>query len=216
MVIEKKDNYDAIKYFLMPGITDAHTHITTKEKVIQMIENGVTSTYDVKASKSLSNSVDNFNLLTSITTIMPNISNGKSKVNTLINQGAKYIKVMIDMPNVLGGKLIDKKVLQDIVNTAHKNNLKVAAHVTTVDATKLAVETGVDILIHIPINEEFPPSLAKEISQKNISVIPALVMMKEFANSRLYSSKKEAYQEAENTVKLLKFLQRSNSSWYGF
>ncbi len=202
IVIKKKDNYDDIKYFLMPGIADAHTHITTSEEVTLMINNGVTTSYDASSSKSLSNSAD-INIWSSISTIMPSLSDGKSKVNSLISDGADYIKVMVDMPKIMGGRLIDKKVLQDIVDTSHKNNLKVAAHVTTVEATKLAVETGVDILIHVPIGEKFPESLAKEIFEKNISVIPTLVMMKEFANSPLYGFKKNDYQDALDTVKLL-------------
>lgn len=203
IVIKKKDNYDDIKYFLMPGITDAHTHITTKEEILQMIDNGVTGAYDVASSKNLTISADKFNIKTSITTIMPNISDAKLTVNNLINQGAEYIKVMIDMPKIMGGELIDEEKLQDIVNISHKSNLKVAAHVTTIKATKMAVKANVDILIHIPIGEEFPANLAKEISEKNISAIPTLVMMEKFANSPLYSFTKNDYQDAKKAVKLL-------------
>ena len=168
-----------------------------------MINNGVTTTYDVAASKELTNSSEKFNMWTATTTIMPGISNGKSIVNSLIAQGADYIKVMVDMPTIMGGGLIKKDVLQDMVNCAHENNLKIAAHVTTVEAVKLAVETGVDILIHVPIGEEFPEELAKEIADKNIAVIPTLVMMEAFANSAIYGFKETDYQDAENTVKLL-------------
>lgn len=203
IVIEEKEDYNDLKYFLMPGITDAHTHIDSEEEINKMINNGVVGAYDVASSKILSDSVDIFNMRTSTTTIMPGFFNGESKVDSLVNQGAEYIKVMIDMPKIMGGSLIDKKILQDIVSTSHKNNLKVAAHVTTIEATKLAVASGVDILVHVPIGEEFPESLAKEIFEKNISVIPTLVMMKEFANSSLYGFKKSDYQDAENAVKLL-------------
>ena len=203
IMIEEKENYNDIKYFIIPGLIDAHTHITTKEEITSMINNGITNAYDVASSKSLAQSNKKFKMSTAITTIMPGIANGKSTVNSLINQGANYIKVMIDMPKIMGGDLIDKKVLEDIVSTAHENNKKVAAHVTTINAIKLALETDVDILIHVPIGEKIPEELVKEIAHKNISIVPTLVMMKSFAESPFYGFNKNDYKDAEETVKLL-------------
>lgn len=202
--IDKKDNYDDIKYFITLGLIDAHTHVTNEEVLNKMLNNGIIGAYDVTSSKELANSNKNFKMNTSITTIMPGISDGKSTVNSLINQGADYVKVMIDMPAIMGGNLIDKNVLQDIVSTTHKNNKKVEAHVTTINAVELAVDAGVDILIHVPIGEKFPEELVKKIKDKNISVVPTLVMMKAFADSPFYGFNKKDYNDAEETVKLLK------------
>lgn len=202
-IIFNQNESDNSKFFLMPGLIDAHTHISNEKQIEQMIKNGVTTAYDVAASKDIVNSLEKFNMWTAITTIMPGISDSTATVNNLIAQGADYIKVMVDMPIIMGGGLIEKNVLEDMVNCAHENNLKIAAHVTTVKAVKLAVETGVDILIHVPIGEEFPEELAKEIANKNIAVIPTLVMMEAFANSTIYGFEESDYQDAENTVKLL-------------
>ncbi len=199
IIFKENENSDS-NYFLMPGLIDSHTHISSEEQIQEMINNGVTTTYDVAISKG---SYNNFNLWTAITTVMPGISNGRNTVNSLISQGVDYIKVMVDMPAIMGGGLIEKNILQDMVNTAHENNLKIAAHVTTIDAVELAVETGVDILIHVPIGEEFSEELAKEIADKKIAVIPTLVMMQAFANSNLYGFKESDYKDAENAVKLL-------------
>lgn len=202
--IDKKDNYDDIKYFITLGLIDAHTHVTNEEELNKMINNGIIGAYDVASSKELASSNKNFKMNTAITTIMPGISEGESTVNSLINQEADFIKVMIDMPAIMGGNLIDKNVLQDIVSTAHKNNKKVEAHVTTINAVELAVDVGVDILIHVPIGEKFPEELAKKIKDKNISVVPTLVMMNAFADSPFYGFDKNDYKDAEETVKLLK------------
>ena len=202
IIFDKDENTDS-NYFLMPGLIDAHTHITNEKQIEQMINNGVTTTYDVAATGDIANSSEILNIWTATTTIMPGISNGKSMVNNLIAQGADYIKVMVDMPTIMGGGLIGKGVLQDIVNYAHTKKLKVAAHVTTIEAVEQAVDAGVDILIHVPIGEEFPEELAKKVADKNISVIPTLVMMEAFANSPLYGFEKSDYKDAENTVKLL-------------
>ena len=191
------------EYFLMPGLIDAHTHTTSQEEIEEILNNGVTTIYDVASSKENVNNSEKLNIWTAITTVMPGISNGKATVNSLISQGADYIKVMVDMPAIMGGGLIEKNILQDMVNTAHKNNLKIVAHVTTIEAVKLAVDCNVDILIHVPIGEEFPEDLAKQIADKDIAVVPTLVMMKAFANSKLYGFEKEDYEDAKNTVKLL-------------
>ena len=194
---------DSSKFFLMPGLIDAHTHITNENQIEQMIKNGVTSAYDVAASKEVANSSEKFNMWTATTTVMPGISDGRATVNELISQGADYIKVMVDMPAIMGGGLIEENVLQDMVDCAHENNLKIVAHVTAVAAAKQAVKTGVDILIHVPIGEEFPEELAKEIADKKIAVVPTLVMMEAFANSKIYGFEESDYQDAENAVKLL-------------
>lgn len=204
ITIKEKDNYDDIKYFITPGLIDAHTHITSDDEVDQMISNGIVGAYDVAASKKQANSNNKFKMNTATTTIMPGISNGNSTVESLIEQGADYIKVMIDMPKVIGGELIDKKVLEDIVSTSHKNNKKVEAHITTMKAAELAVEIGVDILVHVPIGEKLSENLVKKIKDKNISVIPTLVMMKAFAESPFYGFDKDDYKDAEETVRLLK------------
>lgn len=62
---------------------------------------------------------------------------------------------------------------------------------------------SVDILIHVPMKEEFPKYLAKTIADKGIVVAPTLVMMETFANSGRSGYKPEHYQNAENAVKLL-------------
>lgn len=196
----EKSNTD---YFLMPGLIDAHTHTTSQEEIEKILNNGVTTIYDVALSKESTDDSNKLNIWTSITTVMPGISNGKATVNNLISQGADYIKVMVDMPAIMGGGLIDKNILEDMVNTAHENNLKIAAHVTTIEAVRQAVNCDVDILIHVPIGEEFPEDLAKQIADKDISVVPTLVMMKAFANSALYGFEKNDYEDAKNTVKLL-------------
>lgn len=191
------------EYFLMPAFIDAHTHISKESQIDKMIKNGVLTTCDAAAGKDLVSYSDAMNIHTSLTTVMPDLTDGRGRVESLISEGADYIKVMVDMPAIMGGGLIDSVVFKDMVDCAHENGLKVAAHVTTIDAVKLAVDTGADILIHIPIGEEFPESLAKQIADKNIAVVPTLVMMEAFAKSPFYGFKRSDYKDAENAVHLL-------------
>ncbi len=184
-------------YFLMPGLIDAHTHMNTKEQIETMLKNGVTGTCDVAASESLVQNEKQFMIVSSFGMTMGTL-NGKSYVKKAIDAGAEYIKVLLMEPN-----LMMKSVLKDICNTAHDNGMKVAVHAVSLKAVQMSVDCGADILIHVPMKEEFPNELAKTIAEKGIVAAPTLVMMEAFANSGRSGYKPEHYRNAENAVKLL-------------
>lgn len=191
------------EYFLMPGLIDAHTHISKESQIEDMIKNGVLTTCDAAAGNDMLAAAGLLNIHTSLTTVMPGLSDGRARVEELIAQGADYIKVMVDMPKIMGGELIDSVVFKNMVDCAHENGVKVAAHVTTVAAAQLAVDSGANILIHVPIGEEFPVSLAQQIVDKNVAVVPTLVMMKAFSRAIIYGYTPSDYKDAENAVRLL-------------
>ena len=85
----------------------------------------------------------------------------------------------------------------------HENGIKVAVHAVSLKAVRTAVDCGVDILIHVPMKEEFPKELAEEIAQKGIAVAPTLIMMKTFGEDGRNGYKPEHYKNAENAVRLL-------------
>ena len=183
--------------FLMPGLIDAHTHMGTGTQVKAMLKYGVAATCDVAASASLIQSAKPFTIISSAGMTMGTL-HGKSYVERAIEAGAAYIKVLLMEPN-----LMMKKSLKDICNTAHKNGMKVAAHAVSVKAVQMSVDCGVDVLLHVPMKEEFPKKLAETIAEKGIAVAPTLVMMEAFAHSGRNGYKPEHYQNAENAVRLL-------------
>ena len=185
------------EHFLMPGFIDAHTHMSTMEQVNAMLRNGVTGTCDVAASASLIQSAEPFTIISSAGMTMGTL-NGKSYVQKAVDAGAKYIKVLLMEPN-----LMLKGVLKDICKTAHNMGMKVAAHAVSVKTVQMSVDCGVDILLHVPMKEEIPEKLVKEIAEKGITVAPTLVMMETFANSGRNGYRPEHYQNAENVVRRL-------------
>lgn len=184
-------------YFLMPGLMDAHTHINTPGQIKSMLANGITAACDVAASPSLVKNSGNFTIISSAGMTMGTL-NGKAYVKKVIEAGAAYIKVLLMEPN-----LILKPVLKEICKTAHENGLKVAVHATSVKAVQMCVDCGVDILIHVPMKEAFPKSLAEAIAQKGIVVAPTLVMMRTFAYGGRNGYLPEHYKNAEEAVRLL-------------
>lgn len=189
------DSVDS-RYLLMPGLIDAHTHMSTEEQIEHMLKNGVTATCDVSAPASLVANSKQLTIVSSAGMTMGTL-NGKGYVKKAIENGAKYIKVLLFEPN-----LMPKAALKGICKCAHEHNLKVAVHATSVKSVKMAVDSGADILLHVPMKEELPEGLAKEIAERGIAVAPTLVMMETFAHNR-NGYVPEDYQNAENTVRTL-------------
>ena len=178
--------------FLMPGLIDAHTHMETMIQVESMLKNGISATCDVQGSQTLISSSKQLRIVSSAGMIMGMVMNPGKTVEKFRNAGAQYIKVLLFNPLSIG-----KPALSGIVKAAHEHNLKVVVHATQIATVKQAVLAGADILLHIPMKEEYPPELAEMIAEKGIAVAPTLVMMETFSLSGRNGYRPEHYQNAE-------------------
>lgn len=186
------------RYFLMPGLIDAHTHMETMTQVDEMLKYGVMATCDVSASQELVAASEQLIIHPSAGMAMGVVLSGRSYVDKAVKSGAKYIKVLL-----FGVHSIGKKALCSIVEAAHEKGLKVAVHATEVATVQQAVEAGADILLHVPMKEPFPEELAKAIAEKHIAVAPTLVMMETFAQSGRNGYQPADYANAEAAVRQL-------------
>ena len=184
--------------FLMPGLIDAHTHMETMAQVERMLQNGITATCDVDGSQSLIRSSRQLKIISSAGMAMGMVMNPKGFVERAVENGARYIKVLLFSTISVG-----KPALCGIVRAAHARGLKVAVHATQIATVKQAVDAGADILLHVPMKEEYPPELAETIAGKGIAVAPTLVMMETFAKSCRNGYMPEHYRNAEKAVKTL-------------
>lgn len=81
-------------YFLMPGLIDAHTHVSASEQIAAMLRSGITATCDVSASAEMIRSSGKLNIVSSAGMAMGFVVKGKSYVEKAVAGGAKYIKVI--------------------------------------------------------------------------------------------------------------------------
>lgn len=183
--------------FLMPGLMDAHTHITTLQQTEVMLKSGITSACDVAASASLVENAGHFRIISSAGMTMGTL-NGKAYVKKAIDAGAAYIKVLLMEPN-----LMPKIILKEICQAAHEYGVKVAVHATSVKAVNMCISCGADILLHVPMKEVFPKELALTIAEKKIHVAPTLVMMEAFAHSNRNGYVPSHFENAKHAVSLL-------------
>lgn len=186
------------RYFLMPGLIDAHTHMGTQEQIYAMLKYGITATCDVSASAGLIAASDLLTIHPSAGMAMGVVLSGRNYVKKACENGAKYIKVLLFNTHSIG-----RKALSSIVEAAHERKLKVAVHATEVATAQQAVDARADILLHVPMKEEFPEPLARTIAERGIAVAPTLVMMKTFSTSGRNGYKPNDYANAEAAVRLL-------------
>ncbi len=186
------------RYFLMPGLIDAHTHMGTMAQVETMLKHGITATCDVSASSGLVAESNQLTIHSSAGMAMGMVFSGRGYVDRALKDGAKYIKVLLFNAHSIG-----KRALCSIVDAAHEKRLKVAVHATELATVRQAVEAGADVLLHMPMKERLPAALAQAIAEKHIAVAPTLVMMKTFANLKRNGYLPEHYANAEAAVRLL-------------
>lgn len=104
----------------------------------------------------------------------------KQFVNRQIENGADYIKIMIEEGSVMnapGLPLISEKVMQVAVDESHKHGKLAIAHILTAAAAKTAISIGVDGLAHLFIDRpDWTPELVRSIADCGAFVTPCLVL----------------------------------------
>ena len=201
--INKENEVSDKQYFVMPGLIDSHTHTCSEKQLYNLQKCGVSCTCSVEAPNNLKNIKYRTKAYSSYSMAIGGICNAKEYIENEIRNNSDYIKVIIeDKPRMALSK-IKYDVLCDIVKYAHNYNKKVAAHAVTVEDEQMAVNAGVDILIHIPLKEVIPDELVKQIVENQISVIPTLVMMKAFSKLWIMGYKKKDLNASMQSVKKL-------------
>ena len=185
--------------FLLPGFIDAHTHMGTVSQVQAMLQHGITATCDVSASGELVEASKQLEIVSSAGMAMGTVMNPQGFMEQAVENGARYIKVLLFSPISIG-----TTALNGIVKAAHEKGLKVAVHATEVATVRQAVEANADILLHVPMKEPLPEELAETIGKKGIAVAPTLVMMETFTNSGKNGYKPEHFQNAVCAVQMLR------------
>ncbi|MGG4130471.1 amidohydrolase family protein [Paenibacillus illinoisensis] len=101
-------------------------------------------------------------------------------VHTQVENGADYIKIMIEEGTVMGAPglpVLSDEILRTAVKEAHKFDKLVIAHVLTAHSSQEAINLGVDGLGHLFIDRpENTSELVKSIADANAFVTPCLVL----------------------------------------
>lgn len=100
--------------------------------------------------------------------------------------GADYLKLMIEDMSVTTPFTIptlDGPTVRALTRATHERHRLAVAHVTKGELAELAVDNGVDALVHVFVDEPIAPALVSKIKRKGIFVVPTLAVEESFVDA---------------------------------
>ncbi|XVS68042.1 amidohydrolase family protein [Actinosynnema sp. CA-299493] len=97
----------------------------------------------------------------------------------LVETGSDYIKFMIDDGSVEGHPglpTLDRATVTAGVAEAHRHGMLTVAHTLTVEATRMAIDAGIDGLVHLFMDQPHTDELVDLIAASGVFVVPCVVL----------------------------------------
>ncbi|MEV0661386.1 amidohydrolase family protein [Actinomadura luteofluorescens] len=97
----------------------------------------------------------------------------------LIERGSDYIKFMVDDGSVEGHPglpMLDQATLNAGVAEAKRHGMLTVAHTLTVDATRMAIEAGIDGLAHLFMDRPHTDEIIAMVKDSGVFVVPCVVL----------------------------------------
>ena len=173
---------------LLPGLIDAHVHLLNEGHLQQLADFGVTTALDMGAWPP--SMVDSLRHRTGMADIrsagIPATTAGSSHshlpgwpaeemvdgaagaaqfVADRIAEGADYIKLIVDTPGP------DQETLDALVAASHRHGKLTVAHAASTAALDMALQAGVDMITHAPLDRPLTESTtARILAQKCVMI----------------------------------------------
>lgn len=195
---------------ILPGFINAHVHKAYDEKLLQAwAQAGITTVRDLAAypPKSSFDHRDRLNKNVRNARLVaagPQMTGGfvpsgypspvfvktarkaRAEADRILKEGADQLKIMLE--SNWRNHVMSKKVARAIVETAHKRDKKVSAHISLARDIETAIKFGVDDLAHMALNR-VPDKLLKKIVEADIYWTPTIEVWKGFAAKGLISDR---------------------------
>ncbi|GAA1286019.1 amidohydrolase family protein [Saccharothrix xinjiangensis] len=97
----------------------------------------------------------------------------------LVETGSDYIKFMIDDGSVEGHPglpVLDRATVTAGVAEAHRHGMLTVAHALTAEATRMAIDAGIDGLVHLFMDQPHTDELVDLIAASGAFVVPCVVL----------------------------------------
>ncbi|MFI1161298.1 amidohydrolase family protein [Streptomyces sioyaensis] len=199
------DVIDGAGRTLLPGLIDAHTHVFGAASNLEMaLAFGVTTELDMfmgppDATEALCTlagerhdlaDMRSAGLLASAPgghpgVTMPDLPTvpGPEQADAFVAarqaEGAHFIKIMVDDGAHHGMSLpaLDRATVTALAAAARRRGLRTVAHVAALWSARLALDSGVDMLTHLPLDAALDDAFVSRTADENRVVIPTLVML---------------------------------------
>jgi imidazolonepropionase-like amidohydrolase len=181
---------------LLPGLIDAHVHLSGRPDLERLREFGVTTALDMgSAPHEFVDSLRGLDGLTDIRSAgVPAIAPGSPHshipllgelgvvrdageaekfVEARVAEGSDYLKIVVGDP----APSHDHATLAALVAAARERGLLVVAHAAARPAVEMALKAGVDVLTHVPLDLAMDVETAARMRTDRRIVVPTLAMM---------------------------------------
>lgn len=186
---------------LLPGLIDAHTH-SWGDALERAAVFGVTTQLDQFGDLGMARAshgaefqgAELFTAGTLVTSAGGHGTQFRPGVPTLesaadadafvaarLAEGSDWIKLVIEDGHELGmAKLLptlDAATVRAVVDAAHRRKALVVAHVHALDAAEMAVDAGIDGLVHTVVDVLPSPEFARRVAERGVFVVPTLSVL---------------------------------------
>lgn len=200
---------------LLPGLIDAHTHVTAPGDLATALTFGVTTELDLFCTPELLAALrdavrgrdDHADLRSSgvgatapgghpsqlvqwgIYPEFPTVA-GLDQVESFVAdrvaEGADYLKIILEDGSTFGiqSPRLAPEVVRALVEAAHTAGLRTVAHVSTRADADLAIESGVDGLAHLFIDQPPAAGFADRVAAAGLFVTPTLSVYEAYTGVR--------------------------------
>lgn len=185
---------------LLPGLIDAHAHPTSRVHLESAARAGVTTvcdlgSIDLATIAELKREPGLPGILTAgyvasgpgsrfIESIgMPGTSGVAGPLDAArfvadrVADGSDLIKIIIEDPVIPGAKPLSTETVAALAAEAHSAGLIAIAHIVSLRTLRSALDGGVDIVTHTPLNGDIGATMRSLIAAARPAVIPTLCMM---------------------------------------
>ncbi|MFC8231351.1 amidohydrolase family protein [Streptomyces sp. NPDC057287] len=203
---------------LLPGLIDSHMHVLGRGDLENLATWGVTTGMDMAAwpLSFVTEMRGQAGVAQAFSATTPAVGPGgnharmpgfpedgvvtdpreaRAFVERRVADGADYIKVVTEAAPPEG---MDQATVNAIVDVAHEHGLLVVAHSITTGAFHVAVEAGVDISTHAPLDAVLDDETVQRMRSAGMVSSPTLTMMRGIATNRAAAGLR--YEYARDTV----------------
>ena len=184
---------------LMPGLIDAHVHVTTPEDLQQLAAHGITTALDmashsVSGSRRLRDAAGSTDLRTAgppasapggvhtrlmgfpVDSAVSGPGDAERFVAARAAEGSDYLKIIVEPPQAPAA--LDVDTVSALVRSSRQHGLLSVAHAAAHSAVELAVGANVDVVTHAPLDRRLDDAVVARMADQGTVSVPTLTMMR--------------------------------------
>jgi imidazolonepropionase-like amidohydrolase len=214
---------DGAGRFLLPGLIDTHVHLGSRDALVAAARSGITTVVDLgthpdavvdarrsecgvpailsagtAASAPGSSQIVQMGFPAEGGVTGP--ADAERYLDWRAGHGSDLIKIIVEDPAATDVPALDVATIAALVAGARERGLLSVAHVVTAAAFDRALDAGVDILTHAPLDRPLSDRTLRQMLDQGTAASPTLVMMRTMARARLGDRADAAFRNAIESV----------------